>query len=217
MNLLIPDSAFSDGQYKRKFTVAELYSALVLVPRAALTLARNRRRRLIDGEFVERIMLAVTEVNGCAACSWAHTQMALNQGMSSEEITSLLGGETTHVRPEEAKGLMFAQHYADTKGLPGESAYRVLVDEYGSEKARVIVSAAQIMMVGNIVGIAYSAFESRRRGRPYPGSSLAYELGLQLAVIPLAPLALLHAMGRWILGRPNMRYGPEKDDVGDAR
>ncbi|MGL4299341.1 MAG: hypothetical protein ACRCW4_09690 [Candidatus Neomicrothrix subdominans] len=49
--------------------MAEMYDALVFVPRAALSLINNRKNSIVDIHLVERLQLAVTEVNGCAACS----------------------------------------------------------------------------------------------------------------------------------------------------
>ncbi|WP_256205872.1 carboxymuconolactone decarboxylase family protein [Carnobacterium iners] len=39
---------------------------------------------------MERIMLAVTQVNGCSVCSYTHTKMALEVGMKSEKIKNIL-------------------------------------------------------------------------------------------------------------------------------
>ncbi|MGM0384652.1 MAG: carboxymuconolactone decarboxylase family protein [Actinomycetota bacterium] len=80
----------SRTEYKRTFSLREFYDAAVLLPPAIAALSANRRRGLMDGRAVERIMLAVTEVNGCPACSWAHTRMALREGMSGEEISALM-------------------------------------------------------------------------------------------------------------------------------
>ena len=92
-----------------------MYCALVAVPRAILKLRRNRKTKLVDSKFIERLQLAVTEVNGCAACSYQHTKMALQQGMSNEEISSFLSGGDNFIKAEEAKTIMFAQHYADSR------------------------------------------------------------------------------------------------------
>jgi hypothetical protein len=83
--------------------------------------------------------------------------MALKQGMSSEEINSFLSGDRTFINKEEAKAIVFAQHYADTRGFPKKDAYDLLVDEYGKQKVKVIISAIQLMHAGNIYGIPYSA------------------------------------------------------------
>lgn len=206
MNPIIPEHRLSKNQYKRKFTLKELYIALTFVPGAALTLMYNRKQQLVNQHFIERIMLAVTEVNGCDACSWVHTQMALEQGMSSEEISSFLSGGDAYIQPEEAKGIIFAQHYADTKGLPQADTFQAIMAEYGKEKAGVILSAAQVMLAGNIYGAAHSAFQSRLRGRPYADSSLGYELYIQIAGILLLPVAVLHAVYRRVRGLPNMTF-----------
>ena len=36
----------------------------------------NKKKRLVGRDFVEKLQLAVKEVNGCAACSNAHTYLA---------------------------------------------------------------------------------------------------------------------------------------------
>ena len=112
--------------YKRRFNVAEMYDALVFVPRAALSLINNRKNSIVDKHLVERLQLAVTEVNGCAACSYAHTKMALREGMSGEEIASFLSGSTDFIRPEEAKAIIFAQHFANTGASRPRSCFRLL-------------------------------------------------------------------------------------------
>lgn len=158
-------------------------------------------------------MLAVTEVNGCAACSWAHTRMALSQGMSAEEISSFLSGGEQYIKPAEAKGILFAQHFADARGLPQQDAYQAVEKEYGPAKAKLILAAAQVMLVGNMYGIPLSAFYSRLRGRPYNDSTLIYELYLLIAGIVIIPFAVLHSLGRWLLGLPNVRFGKTIPDA----
>jgi len=81
-------------------------------------MAQARKNKVMSSEFIERIMLAVTEVNGCEVCSYAHTKIALEQGMSEEEIGKLLSGDTEDIPAEEAPAIFFAQHYADTRGNP---------------------------------------------------------------------------------------------------
>lgn len=126
----------------------------------------NKKSKLIDAHFIERLQLTVTEVNGCAACSYQHTQMALEQGMSNEEITSFLSGDGSFTKPEEAKAIMFAQHFADSRGFPKKSTYDSIVTEYGKKEARIILSASQVMIAGNMYGIPFSAFLSRLQGKP---------------------------------------------------
>jgi AhpD family alkylhydroperoxidase len=204
-NIKIPHVISSRAEYKRKFSLREMYKAFVLIPGALAKMIGNSRKKLVSKELVERLQLAVTEVNGCAACSYAHTYMALKQGMSNEEINSFLSGDGKFINQEEARAIVFAQHIADTRGLPKQDAYRSIIDEYGEEKAKIIFSAAQLMIAGNIYGIPYSAFVSRLKGKPYKDSSLGYELGMHIAGFILLPIALIHGTLRSLLGFSNIR------------
>ncbi|HHX15401.1 MAG TPA: carboxymuconolactone decarboxylase family protein [Fibrobacter sp.] len=192
--------------FKRKFNLLELYCALVFLPRAVLTLAKNKKSQLLSDQFVERLQLAVTEVNGCAACSYQHTKMALRQGISDEEINSFLAGDDRFVKPEEAKAILFAQHFAEAKGKPKKYAFESILQEYGKEKAPVILSACQVMIAGNMYGIAFSALQSRLKGKTYKGSHLFYEFGMLIGGILCLPVAFVHAFLRSLIGLRNERF-----------
>jgi AhpD family alkylhydroperoxidase len=183
------------------------------VPVALVKLIRNKKTKLISPEFVERLQLAVTEVNGCPACSYQHTKMALRQGMSGEEISSFLRGDNAFIKPEEAKAIMFAQHFADSRGFPKKYAYDALVVEYGAKRASIIISASQIMIAGNIYGIPYSAFQARLKKQKYQDSSIFFELGMLIGGILILPFALLQGILRGILGLPNERLDENSDDI----
>ena len=200
------DSVSHKVEFKRKFNFWQLYGAMVFAPRAMSKLAKNKKSKVVDTHFVERLQLAVTEVNGCAACSYQHTQMALEQGMSNEEISSFLSGADSFIKPEEAKAILFAQHFADTTGFPKKSAYDSIVEEYGEDKAKVILAAVQIMITGNMYGIPFSAFVSRTKGHPYKDSTLLYELGMLIAGILSIPFAIVHSLLRALVGLPNERF-----------
>src|SRR5690606_8337909 len=195
----LSESVILRDEFKRKFSLWELYRSFVLTPRAMSKLIGNNKNKLVDPHFVERLQLAVTEVNGCAACSYQHTKMALQQGMSNEEISSFLSGEDNFIKPEEAKAIIFAQHFADSRGYPKEYAYNSIVEEYGEKKARIILSAAQIMIAGNMYGIPFSAFQSRLKGKPFTDSSLFYELGMLIAGIICLPFAIIHGFLRALI------------------
>ena len=207
MSFKIPESSFGkDAAYKKKFSFKELYLSFLYMPRAIAKLRKNKKKSIISQKFIERMQLAVTEVNGCAACSYAHTTFALREGMSNEEISSFLCGGIDYIKPEEAKAIIFAQHFADSRGYPEKEAYEVIVKEYGKEKAHIILSAVQMMITGNMFGIPLSAYQSRRRGKPFKDSSLGYELGMMIGGILVLPIALLHALLRWMIGMSNMRF-----------
>lgn len=186
--------------YKRKYSLSELYKASRKLPSAISVFVKNKKSGLVEEKFIERLQLAVTEVNGCAVCSYAHTKMALEMGMSNEEISAFLGGEQNFIIDKEAKAIAFAQHYADSGGNPDEQLYNSIIEEYGENKAEAILAAIQVMMVGNMYGIPMSAFMARRKGRPYPSSTLWYELNMMITGLPVILVALLHGLINKILG-----------------
>jgi len=212
MSIKAPEKESSRMAFKRKFNLGELYRAVVFVPGAISKLKENKNSKLLDEQFVERLQLAVTEVNGCAVCSYYHTKMALRQGMSNEEICSFLSGDDNFIKPEEVKAIMFAQHFSDSKGLPKKYAYDAIVKEYGKTKAGIILAACQVILVGNMLGIPFSAFQSRLKGKTYKDSTLFYELGMLIAGIVSLPIALVHGLVRGLIGLPNERFDKEMDE-----
>jgi AhpD family alkylhydroperoxidase len=201
--LNISDFIDSRSEFKKRFSLWEMYRAFIFIPRAMAKLIENKKTKLVDNNLLKRLQLAVTEVNGCPACSYAHTKMALRQGMSGEEISSFLSGEDHFIKPKEAKAIMFAQHFADTRGYPKTYAYKAIIDEYGKKEAQIMISAIQIMIAGNIYGIPYSAFQARLKGKPYTDSSLFFELGMLIAGLLLLPIASVHGILRFLVGLPN--------------
>lgn len=205
-DVYIPESIRSKTEFKRKFSLWEMYRSLVYLPRAMAKMMGNNKSRLVDNDFVRRLQLAVTEVNGCPACSYQHTKMALQQGMSGEEISSFLSGGDQFIKPGEAKAIMFAQHFADSRGYPKKYAFDSIVREYGEREANIILSAVQIMIAGNMYGIPYSAFQSRLKGKPFKDSSLFYEVGMLVMGVILLPIAIIHGVLRAGIGLPNQRF-----------
>lgn len=212
-DVTLPESVSSRIEFKRKFSLSEMYRAAVFAPRAMSKLIGNKKSKLVDQDFVKRLQLAVTEVNGCALCSYGHAKMALRQGMANEEISSFLseGGGGNFIKAEEAKAIMFAQHFADSRGYPKKYAYDSVVKEYGGAKAQIILSATQMMIVGNMYGIPLSALLSRIKGKPYKDSSLFYELKMEIVGILFLPIAIIHGFIRGFWGLSNERFDSSND------
>ena len=185
---------------KKKYSMSQLYSAILNSYLAMPAMIRNRRNKTVSPQFLERLMLAATEVNGCEVCSYAHTKMALKEGFSQDEINAFLLGSKAYVLEEEATALLYAQHVADTMGNPDPETDKRLADVYGSEKAATIKAGIALIMMGNTAGIPLSAFVRRLKGTPYTNSSLTYELGMLLVQPPFMVAALLHALAVTIFG-----------------
>lgn len=180
--------------YKKIYSHCDFYKALVLAARSIKYLRLNRKEELVSPQFRERIMLAVTEVNGCEACSYAHTKFALEEGMTIDEIKAILSGDTETIPENELVGIFFAQHYTDNKGKVSQESWQRLLDEYGEERAMVVLAAIRMITVGNIYGMAYGALRSRFKGKPSGKTSLFYETSIMLSILLYLPAAIIHAI-----------------------
>ncbi|NLA71702.1 MAG: carboxymuconolactone decarboxylase family protein [Clostridiaceae bacterium] len=178
----------------RKYKFHEYYTAFYKGFRTIKFMRRAKKKGQLSDDFIERIMLAVTQVNGCAVCSYAHTKFALEQGMSNDEIQKILSGDTEDIPQEQSVGVFFAQHYADTRGKPSMDSWQRVIDEYGEETALGILGATRMIMIGNVVGIPMSSFSSRLKKKPVKNSNVFYELAMPLSTILFVPVAFFHSL-----------------------
>ncbi|TCS82520.1 carboxymuconolactone decarboxylase family protein [Tepidibacillus fermentans] len=191
--------------YKKIYSVQEFYVILYKGLRTIKYMIKSKKSKELTPDFIERIMLAVTEVNGCEVCTYGHTKMALEQGMSNEEVQMLLSGITDGIPNEEVKAILFAQHYADSRGNPTVDSWKRIVEAYGTTKALGILGAIRAIMIGNAYGIALSAFRSRLRGKPIQKSNLLYEISMILSIMVFLPVAFIHGLISDILRIPIIR------------
>ena len=116
-------------------------------------LIRRAMRELISPAFRERLMMTVTEVNGCRYCSYYHARQALQVGVSEDEMRALLAGSIPqNAPPDELPALAYAQHWAETNANPAPEARRRLLEIYGEEKAEAIEIILRIIRSGNLLG-----------------------------------------------------------------
>ena len=78
---------FNKRTYKN---LKELFSDLLFPIRNRKRLKEAANKGLISPAFRERLMLAVTAVDGCRYCSYFHAKQALKSGITPEEISQLL-------------------------------------------------------------------------------------------------------------------------------
>ncbi len=192
--------------YKRIYSLSEFYTALYRGMKTIGAMKQNRKTKDISKDFIERIMLAVTEVNGCPICSYGHTKWALEEGMSNEEINLLLAGSSEAVPSNQLVAVLFAQHYADSRGNPSHDSWQRVVDVYGLSKSLIILGATRAIMIGNIWGIAFSSFSSRLKGKPSGKTHFLYEMGIMLSIVPFLPVAIVHALVAKIIALPVLSF-----------
>jgi AhpD family alkylhydroperoxidase len=108
--------------------------------------------KIISPAFRERLMLVVTGVNGCRYCSYVHAREALAKGISQVEIEALGKGLFEGSPPEEAPALLYAQHWAETDGVPDGQARSFVVGRYGGQVVEMVELVLRIIRVGNLSG-----------------------------------------------------------------
>ncbi len=152
------------------------------------------RTRRVSRTFAEKVMLAVTRVNGCRYCSYFHAGLALRHGVSAGEIERLLQHDVGAFPPEEAVALAFAQHYAETGGHPEAQAVERLRAAYGPDVSQDLLGYIRMITLGNLAGNTVDAFLSRLKGEPAPNSHFLGEFLLFLLFAPftLPLLPLMH-------------------------
>ncbi|MGZ7117613.1 MAG: carboxymuconolactone decarboxylase family protein [Methanobacterium sp.] len=167
---------------------------------------KAKRNKELNSKFIERIMLAVTEVNDCALCSYAHTKRALECGMSNEEIQKILEGIIDDVPDDEVAAVFFAQYYADSRGKPTLKSWQRIEEIYGKSKALGILGSIRTIMIGNTYGLPWSSFFNRLRNKPPDErSSLRYELTMMLGTF-LIPFSLIHAIISDLFRKPLINF-----------
>ncbi len=195
-----------DNFGKKLYSLKEFYRITYLAFFSTYDLLYVKKKKLLSKHFIERIMLAVTEVNGCEICSYAHTKMALEAGMKNEEIQNMLAGICDDVPEKEMSAVVFGQHYADTRGYPSKKSWERIIELYGLSEAKGILASIRIMMLGNAAGIPWSSFIYRFKGKPDKRSSVLYEIGMMLGTIIILPVAIIHALLAKLFNRPTITF-----------
>ena len=119
----------------------------------------------------------------------------------------MLAGIGDDIPDDEISAVLFSQHYAETRGYPSRKSWERIVEIYGLEKARGILGAIRIMMLGNAFGIPLGSFLNRfKKGEEADErSGLLYEIVMIPASAVYLPIALIHALLAKIFKRPTIK------------
>ncbi len=175
---------------KRSFTFVSFSRAIATVVRDARGIIQTLLSKRIDRRFSEKIMMAVTAVNGCRYCSHVHAKLALESGCTPQEIREILAQDLHSCHQKEAIALAFAQHYAETSDAPSRDAFRRVGKFYGRERARDILHYIQLITIGNLAGNTVDAFRSRMGGCPSKKGSFFFEFLFYLVGGPVGFLVM---------------------------
>lgn len=148
----------------------------------------------VDEAFSKRIMLAVTNVNGCRYCDHFHARNALDLGIDETELQQMYAGEFGDIPAEQTVAIAFAQHYAEQQDKPDPAAWQRLYSFYGPDTTQDILAIIHTITIGNLLGNTGDALLLRLRGAPMPGSRLSDELGVLLLTLTILPGAMIGGM-----------------------
>ena len=136
----------------------EFFKDLWFLTKNSGKIRKTMKSGIISDEFRERLMLAVTAVNGCKYCSYMHTRQALKTGMTQEEIDLLLAGSVANCPEDENIALIYAQYWAESNARPDADAVNKLREVYGKEKAEAIDIILRMIRLGNLSGNTWDYF-----------------------------------------------------------
>ena len=176
---------------KRKFGFFEQLPIIVRAARSFLYLRLFKRKNGMNFKFKERIMLAVTEVNGCQMCSFVHTKLALKAGLSLDDIQELLSGELVGVPKEESLGVLFAKDYAFNHETIDQDFHNKLIETYGVRKARAILGVVEMITMTNGMGLGLGYLKRTLTFKHVKGSNILNEILVPLSTMILFPILLL--------------------------
>ncbi len=156
---------------------------------------------VISKSFSESVSLAISQVNGCKLCSYTHAKNALKSGMSQEEVDFLMTGEGFDNAPkEQLEALLFAQHYADTKGNPDPATKQKLTDTYGEEKTKDIMASILMMNLTNLHGNTAEALGLRFKGKAVEYSNFWQEIAVTINFFKVMPVILYKMLKYKLIG-----------------
>lgn len=178
-------------EHKRQFNIIELLPIIYKAALSFLFLKIFKKKNGLNFKLKERIMLAVTEVNGCTMCSYVHTKLATKAGLSNQDIKELLAGELEGVPEEEALAVLFAKNYAFNKETIDYEFYQRLVDAYGKRKARAILGVVHVITMTNAMGISLDLLKQTLTFKHHKGSSFFNELFVPLLTMIFFPVFLI--------------------------
>ena len=115
----------------------------------------------MDKKLRERVMLAVSEVNGCAFCAQYHTREALKAGLDAAEIQDILKAGYSNVPKEHLTAVLYAQHWADTQGQTDPEAQVRFESAYNPDTQRRILLSIRFINVMNFMFMKWERLAAR--------------------------------------------------------
>lgn len=145
----MPSKSFTRRYYNRLGVIISDTKVIISKRKQIKSLMRSGN---ISNAFRERIMLTVTEVNGCRYCQYAHAKMGLDAGLAKDEIKALASGSFHNCPEDEVPALLYAQHWAENNGQPDMVTRQKVVELYDEVTVEDMELAMRMIRMGNLLG-----------------------------------------------------------------
>lgn len=113
-------------------------------------LAAVYRSRRLDPVLREKLMVAVSKVNACRGCTWAHTRMAIREGISPDELDRLELPAAGDRRERVALAYAIARAEDGFRKPPDPELKRALADTFTTEERRDIDAILHLIINANL-------------------------------------------------------------------
>lgn len=171
-----------------KKSTAIIYDAAFMIARYSKSLSS------LDPNFRTKIMLAVTDVNGCRICNAYHSKELKKGHTENSKKPDIKFDTNTFLKPKEDRdtlALSFATHYALMEGRYDCSLFHKLIDYYGNKEAYGIMASIKMITFGNVNGIALGNIANRLRFRKVENANVLTDLYNGLIAYVLLPMFII--------------------------
>lgn len=183
-------SAFG-GFRKRTITTRQLIGdVLSLTPQTGI-IYRVWLKHEIDPGFREELMLAVSELNQCRYCTWAHHEWAQMVGVSDDELAHIEQLDPTGFDRKKWLAISYVRALVSANFGPiDEALVFEMQASYSTQEIKEIDIVARIMDIANRSANTWDALLSRLRGGPIAESHVVDELVMSGAFLIAAPIVV---------------------------
>jgi AhpD family alkylhydroperoxidase len=177
---------------KRTITAPEFIRALASIAADAPTLYRVWIKHELNPGFREELMLAVSRVNDCKYCSWAHYEWANLEGIPEEELAQVEQIDPDNFDRKKWLAISYVRELVAVRfGAVSQDLMRQMRAQYTGPEIKAIILVAKVMDAANLGANTFEAMRSRLRGAPAQGSRVCDEVLLTAAFCFVAPPMLL--------------------------
>lgn len=180
--------------HKRVYRAGQFFGDIFFLSIHLPSIIKAYTSKRIPWPMAEKIMLAVTAVNGCSHCARFHGALARISGVEAEEVQKLLQMEIgKNVSDYERPALQFAQEYAQTERNPSAENLLELKRFYGDAIVEDIFLYLRMIMLGNLSGNTLDAFWARLTGKSAAHSRFHDEVIVSILAAPFMAIINLFA------------------------